>query len=232
VAPEGDKGKRRAAGSVYGPSNNAMSVNDILPHLLPREKMNREHPCAEPEAESMGEIDQTPKEELTDPVPNIQRRKAAREATTQRSRRSDGKTTRAGRTGEQSAARVVGECLGVKPIWPSATSSATPTTASSRPAGALHDLLKVDRASGGSHDGSQAALKVEPAATRGTASTGRTISASATTSTSTRPAGALHDPLKVDRASERLSGARGSGRRFLSRNVRSYISSGSELRTP
>ena len=104
---------RRQRGRVCDPSACALVTDGSLPHLLPPEVMEREHPPARPEAETMGEIDRTPKEELSDPVPELQARRARQRAKDDECMTVENGTARASRDGERPAARAVGECLDV-----------------------------------------------------------------------------------------------------------------------
>ena len=96
-------------------------VEDLLPHLLPQQTMEQRHPRAIPNAEAMGEIDQTPKEELSDPVPAIRHRQGSNH----RHNAIEAETARAGR---KPAARAVGECLGIQ----ASMAGKVPTAASAR----------------------------------------------------------------------------------------------------
>ena len=105
MASESSGRKPRRTRPVCGLSGSVMAVSEVLPHLLPREVMNREHPCAQPDAEALGEIDRTPEEELSDPVPGLRAREARRKKENEASYIVYADTTRAG---EEPAARVVG----------------------------------------------------------------------------------------------------------------------------
>ena len=56
----------------------------VLPHQLPRRLMDQHHPCAIPEDEAHNEPDETPQEELADPIPRLRRLRGGRLGGSQR----------------------------------------------------------------------------------------------------------------------------------------------------
>ena len=108
TAAPGLKKAKVSAGLVCGSPGHVLAVEAPLPHLLPEEVMNREHPCAEPESERLEEPDKTPMEELSDPLRRGRHKQAAGVCLP---RSEPAGTTRAASRSSPTAARVVGECL-------------------------------------------------------------------------------------------------------------------------
>ena len=123
VACEGTRSRRASGSTARGCCGPALSVQKALPHLLPLAEMDELHPRAEPEQAALGEPDQTPMEDLADPVPRL-RAAAVGERSTSTSSSS---TARADGRPRPAAARAVGECLSIM-----SSSSRNPRYTSSR----------------------------------------------------------------------------------------------------
>ena len=120
VASEGARSRRTKTSNVLGCSGSVLSLQELLPHLLPLAEMDALHPRAEPEQAALGEPDQTPMEDLADPVPRLRTAAAARSS-------SSPGTARAALRSRPAAAGAVGECLSME-----SSSCRNPSSSTSR----------------------------------------------------------------------------------------------------